>query len=61
MDKKYTNIINSNLKNVTKAVHVPKRDMCSSVSLLQNSEMFKTRHAVKVCICFNTVKCSKMK
>ena len=29
MDKKSAKIIDSNLRNVTKALHVPKRDMCS--------------------------------
>ena len=29
MDKKTAEIIDSNLRNVTKALHVPKRDMCS--------------------------------
>ena len=42
MDKKSAKIIDSNSRNVTKALHVPKRDMCSlSVSLIQNSEMFE--------------------
>ena len=29
MDKKYAKIIDSYLRNVTKALHVPKCDMCS--------------------------------
>ena len=29
MDQKSAKIIDSNLKNVTKAPHVPKRDVCS--------------------------------
>ena len=29
MDKKSAKIIDSNLRNVTKALHVPKRVMCS--------------------------------
>ena len=56
MDKKSANIIDSNLRNVTKALHVPKRYMCAKcefaskqwnvlkhviVYLLQNSEMFE--------------------
>ena len=41
MDKKSAQIIDSNQRIVPKALHVPKRDMCSqSVSLLQNCKMF---------------------
>ena len=40
MDKKSGTIIDSNLRNVTKALHVPKRECAQSVSLVQNSEMF---------------------
>ena len=46
MNKKSAKIIDLNLRNVTKALHVPKRDMlqnatrAQSVSLLPNSEMF---------------------
>ena len=29
MDKKSANIIDSNVRHATKALHVPKRDMCS--------------------------------
>ena len=43
MDKKSAKIIGWNLRNVKQAPHVPKRDMCSSLSLPQNSEMFQTR------------------
>ena len=49
MDKKSAKIIDSNLRKVTKAAHVPKRVMSSK------------RHDPKECICFKTVKCSKMK
>ena len=34
MDKKSAKLIDSNLKNVTKALHVPKSDIAQSVSLL---------------------------
>ena len=40
MDKNSAKIIDLNLGNVTKALHVPKRDMCSKFELLKNSEMF---------------------
>ena len=46
MNNKFDKIIDLNLRHITKALHVPKRDtFAQSVSLLQNSESSKTRHA----------------
>ena len=36
MDQKSAKIIDSNLRNVTKAEHVPKRDMCSECEFASN-------------------------
>ena len=41
MDKKSTKIIVLNLRNVTKALHVPKRDMCSKCEFASKIEMFE--------------------
>ena len=60
MDKKSALSIDLNLRNVAEAVHGPNVTCAQSVSLLQNSEMFQnTTYAQSVC--FETVKCSKMK
>ena len=50
----------SNLGNVTKALHDSKHDMYSKCEFVSKQRL-KTRQAPKVCICFKTVKCSKMK
>ena len=64
MDKKSAKIIDSNTRNVTKALHVPKCDMCSKcefASIQWNVLKYDVRPKTKECICFKTVKCSKMK
>ena len=64
MDKKSAKIVVSNLINVTKALYVSKRDMCSKCEFASkqcNVPKQDMRPTPKVCICFKTVKCSKMK
>ena len=60
MDKKYAKIIDTNLRYVTKALNVPKHNICSKCEFaFKTVKCSKTRHEPKECICFKTVKCSK--
>ena len=52
----------SNLINVTKALHVPKRDMCSKCGFASKQwNVLKHDICPKCVFCFTTVKCFKIK
>ena len=54
--------IDSNLRNVTRALHVPNATYVLKVWVCWKAlKCFKTGHGPKLCICFKTGKCSKMK